>query len=64
MDDITIFGQVYEDRQRPIRRGLGVRFYKGERVPWIPHDCTESNSCSFCRNRKRTMAAKSKSKDS
>ena len=32
---------------------LEVRYYKGERIPWKPHDCTESNTCTFCRREKR-----------
>lgn len=30
-----------------------LRKYKGERIPWVIHDCTESGSCPFCRKRKR-----------
>ena len=32
---------------------MEVRYYKGERIPWKPHDCTESNTCAFCRREKR-----------
>ena len=32
---------------------MEVRYYKGERIPWKPHDCTESNTCTFCRREKR-----------
>ena len=32
---------------------MEVRYYKGERIPLKPHDCTESNTCTFCRREKR-----------
>lgn len=40
-----------------------VCWYRGQRVPWVPHDCTETNSCSFCRRKKREFAALFKAKN-
>jgi hypothetical protein len=49
-----LFGETYT------KRSAGdipaVRFYKGKPVPWIVHDCDETNSCRFCRRQKREFA--------
>jgi 2-iminoacetate synthase ThiH len=53
MDEISMFGETYEERKHTERRKLHVRYYRGRKIPWISHDCNEANSCKFCRWRKR-----------
>lgn len=43
-----------------IRPQLGVKYYKGERVPRIPHDCSDTENCSGCKGAKRAFAQKQK----
>lgn len=40
-----------------------VRTYRGETIPWKVHDCTESNSCTFCRAQKRKFVEEWKKKN-
>jgi hypothetical protein len=64
MSDSELLGEVYSSGERSRHRGsehLGVRYYKGEEIPWQVHDCSESDSCKFCRWMKRQFIARVKS---
>ena len=46
-----------------IRAQLGVKYYKGERIPREAHCCDDTNSCAGCRSTKRKFIAAAKSKE-